>query len=79
MTQMTKKLAEFIKRAESWPEEAQEQALATLQSIEQEIRQPHELSEDDRRAIDRGLADAKAGRFASDEEVEQLFARFRSR
>lgn len=29
-------------------------------------------------AIDEGIADAKAGRFASDEEVETLFARFRA-
>lgn len=28
-------------------------------------------------AIDEGLADADAGRFASDEDVERLFARFR--
>ena len=28
-------------------------------------------------AIDEGLADAEAGRFASDEDVERLFARFR--
>ena len=29
-------------------------------------------------AIDEGIADAEAGRFASEEDVERLFARFRS-
>lgn len=76
---MANRLAEFIKRAQNWPEEVQEQAIAFLQSIEQEMQRPYELTQADRRAIDRGLMDAAAGRFASDEEVARLFARFRSR
>jgi predicted transcriptional regulator len=76
---MANRLAEFIKRAQNWPEEVQEQAIASLQSIEQEMQRPYELTQADRRAIDRGLMDATAGRFASDEEVARLFARFRSR
>jgi predicted transcriptional regulator len=37
----------------------------------------YELTEEDLRAIDEGLADARAGRFASDEEIKALFDRFR--
>lgn len=76
---MANKLADFIKQAETWPAEAQEQAIASLQAIEDELRRSYELSEEDLRAIDCGLADVLAGRFASDEEVERLFTRFRSR
>jgi predicted transcriptional regulator len=74
---MSKKLKEIIERAETWPEEAQEEAIATLQAIEAEFAQPYELTEDDRKAIDRGLEDVRRGRIASDEEVSRLFARYR--
>jgi predicted transcriptional regulator len=74
---MSEKLKEIIARAETWPEEAQEEAIATLQAIEAEIAQPYELTEDDRKAIDRGLEDVRRGKFASDEEVSRLFARYR--
>ena len=36
----------------------------------------YELSPEERQEIDRGLADAEAGRFASDEEVAAVFAKF---
>jgi hypothetical protein len=74
---MNTKLKEIVKRVETWPEEAQEEAIATLQAIEAELAEPHELTEDDRRAIDRGLEDVRRGRIASDEEVSRLFTRYR--
>jgi predicted transcriptional regulator len=77
MNAMTRKLKEMMERAETWPEEAQEEAIATLQAIEAEFAEPYELTEEDRRAIDRGLEDARHGRIASDEEVNELFARYR--
>jgi predicted transcriptional regulator len=74
---MGKRLREMIERAETWPEEAQEEAVALLRAIEAEFSEPYELTDDDRRAIDQGLEDVRQGRFASDEEVSWLFARFR--
>ena len=74
---MSKKLKEIIERAETWPEEVQEEALATLQAIEAEFAEPYELTDDDRKAIDRGLEDVRRGRIASEEEVSKLFARYR--
>jgi predicted transcriptional regulator len=74
---MSKKLKEIIERAETWPQEAQEQAIATLQAIEAEFAEPYELTEGDRKAVDRGLEDVRHGRIASDEEVSKLFARYR--
>ena len=73
---MSKKLKEMIERTETWPQEAQEQAIATLQAIEAELAEPYELTEDDRQAIDRGLEDVRLGRIASEEDVSRLFARF---
>jgi predicted transcriptional regulator len=74
---MSKKLKELIEHAETWPEEVREEAIATLQAIEAEFAVPYELSEDDRKAIDRGLEDVRRGRIASDEEVSRLFAKYR--
>ena len=39
---------------------------------------PVEYSAEQLAAIDEGMADADAGRFASDEDVKSLFARFRA-
>lgn len=77
MSGMSNKLKEMIKRAETWPEELQEAAIATLQALEAEFAEPYELTEDDRKAIDRGLEDVRQGRIASDDEVSRLFARYR--
>jgi hypothetical protein len=78
MTGMITKLKDMLERAESWPPEVQEEALATLQAIEAEFTEPYELTEDDRRAIDKGLEDMRQRRFVSDEEVSKLFARYRN-
>jgi predicted transcriptional regulator len=74
---MSKNLKDMITRAETWPEEAQEEAIAMLQAIEDEIAHPYELTEDDRKAIDRGLEDVRRGKIASNEDVSRLFARYR--
>lgn len=74
---MSKKLKEMIERAETWPLEAQKEAIATLQAIEAEFAEPYELTEDDRKPIDRGLEDVRRGRIASDEDVSRLFAGYR--
>ena len=77
MADMTTKLKELLERAETWPQEAQEEATAALLSIEQELIAPYELTDEDKAAIDRGLADAAAGRFATDGEVKAVFAKYR--
>lgn len=44
--------------------------------IEAKYHLTYKLSDDEREAILRSLEDVKAGRFASDEEIESLFERF---
>ena len=77
MTAMTQKLKELIARVETWPEVVQEEAIATLEALEEEFLVPYELSDDDRQAIDRGLRAAAEGRFTSDEQVEAVFSKYR--
>ena len=74
---MNANLKDIIRRLDTWPEEAQEQAAEFLLALEQEYAEPYELSEEDRLAIDRSLEDMRQGRFASDEQVAALFARSR--
>ncbi len=76
---MNAKLKDIIERADTWPEEAQEEAIQFLLALEQEYAEPYELSDEDRKAIDRGLEDMRQGRFATDEQVAAVFNRYRRR
>jgi hypothetical protein len=74
----TTALKEAIRRAETWPDEAQEQLAEIAFEIDAELKggvyhaTPEELV-----GIDRGLKAAQEGRFATDEEVEAVFAKHR--
>jgi hypothetical protein len=74
----SKALKEAIRRAEAWPEEAQEQLAEIAFEIDAEIKggvyhaTPEELA-----GIDRGLKAAREGRFVTDEEIEAAFAKRR--
>ena len=74
---MNTKLKNIIERVDSWPEWAQEQAVELLLSLEREQTEPYHASADELRAIDRGLRDADQGQFATEEEVEATFAKYR--
>lgn len=75
---MNKSLSDLLERARSWPAEAQEELESIVREIEAEIGSgtyrptPEELA-----CIERGLNDVAADRFATDEEVEAVFARHR--
>jgi predicted transcriptional regulator len=74
----TKALKEVIQRAETWPDEVQEELVEIALEIEASLRggvyhaTRHELE-----GIDRGLRAAREGRFATDAEVEAVFAKHR--
>jgi predicted transcriptional regulator len=69
-------LKEVMQRVETWPEAAQEELADIALEIEAELQggvyhaRPEELA-----GIDRGLKAAREGRFATDEEVEAVFAK----
>jgi hypothetical protein len=69
-------LEELLERVSTWPEEAQEEFANFITDVEARHLGGDELSAEDRVAIDRGRADAKAGRFAPDGAVEALFNRY---
>lgn len=71
-------LKDLVKRAETWPPELQEELAEIARELDSAFRggvyhaTPEELA-----GIDRGLEDARAGRFATDEEVAAVFAKYR--
>ena len=76
----TKLLADVIDRLEAWPPDAQDRLAEIALDIEADMSgaiyhpTPEELA-----GIDRGLRAAEERRFATDEEVEAVFAKLRRR
>lgn len=69
----TKDLETIAARVASWPEAAREEAVRALLAIEERHHLPAVLDEATRQAVREGLAQAKAGDFASDAEVRAVF------
>jgi len=73
----TKELTVILERVESWPESAQRQLAEIALEIEQELGGEYHATREELAGIERGMADARAGRFASDEQVEEALAKLR--
>jgi predicted transcriptional regulator len=74
----TKALKDVMQRVESWPDSAQEELAEIAKEIEAEMSggvyhaTPAELA-----GIDRGLKDAREGRFATDAQVKAVLSKYR--
>jgi hypothetical protein len=74
----TKALKEALERVESWPQEAQEELAELAFEIDARLKGgKYHATPDELAGIDRGLKAAREGRFATDEEVEAVFAKHR--
>lgn len=74
---MTKHSIEILlERVASWPEEAQDEFVKSLAAIERKHAGVYRMSDNERAAVRRGLADMRAGRLASDEAVAGLLNRY---
>lgn len=73
-----KVLKDVLERVETWPEEAQAELAEIARQIDAALKggvyhaTPEELA-----GIDRGLKDAREGRFATDGDVNATFAKHR--
>jgi len=74
---MNKRLETLIERVSALPEEAQDELLDHVALIEARQSGIYHLSDDERAAVRRGLEEARQGKFATDEEVEAVFSRYR--
>jgi putative addiction module component (TIGR02574 family) len=72
---MTKLLAEAITAVLALPPQSQQEIARAMLDLAAEGEHLAPLTEADAEAIDRGLADIKAGRIATPEEVAAVFAR----
>ena len=70
-------LKDMLPRIDAWPAEDQEALLEAARSIEAERTGVYQASAAELAAIDRGLDDARAGRFASAGAVAEVCAKFR--
>ena len=73
-----KTLEVLMERAASWPDEAQAELVRFMIDTEAKHFGAFRLDDEDRIRIERSLASARRGEFASDEEVSELFSRYRS-
>ena len=75
---MNKIWNELLKRVQSWPEDAQNELVQIASEIDAEIATgAYRATAAELRGIERGLRDAADGRFASEEQVEAVFAKYR--
>jgi predicted transcriptional regulator len=75
---MTRIWDELLRRIQSWPEEAQQELAQVVSEIEAELgNSRYRATPAELEGIDRGLNDAAQGKFASDEDVEAVFAKYR--
>jgi predicted transcriptional regulator len=74
---MNKRLETLLERVSALPEDAQDELLDHVALIEARQSGIYHLSDDERAAVRRGLEEARQGRFATDEEVEAVFNRYR--
>jgi hypothetical protein len=75
----TKPLAEFLERVETWPAHVQDELADFARQLEAGVNgETYQPTPQELAGIDRGIAAADAGRFASAAEVAAVFGKFRS-
>jgi hypothetical protein len=67
----------LIQRIAGLPEDAQAELLQSLVEMRANDLGVYELDDDERAALARSAEDMRHGRFASEEAMEQMFARYR--
>jgi hypothetical protein len=79
MELMTKdQIDAVLDRVHSWPKSRQEDAVRILLAMEAGGTAPYVLSEDERVDLQVALEEAARGEYATDAEVEAVFARHRA-
>jgi predicted transcriptional regulator len=76
----TKQLTEILERVEAWPPAAQDQLAEIALEIDASLKDVvYDPTDEELAGIDRGLRDANQGHFATEAEVDAVFAKFRRR
>jgi hypothetical protein len=73
-----KALSEAMERAETWPQEAQEELAEIAFEIDARLKgRKYHATPDELESIDRGVKAAREGRFVTDAELQAVFAKRR--
>jgi hypothetical protein len=72
---MTKLLEQAIEEVRKLPEPDQDEAAELLFALAEKAKGPYRLSEEELAAVEKGLAAAERGEFATDEEIDEFFRR----
>jgi hypothetical protein len=76
----TKKLTEVLERVEAWPPHIQNELAEFAHELDAGFKDgEYQPTPDELAGIDRGLRAAAEGRFATDQQVEAAFAKFRGK
>jgi hypothetical protein len=70
-TMMTKTLKDLLENAETWPREDQDELAEYAREIEARRTGVYTMSDDERAAVSKGMAEADQGKFVSDEVVAE--------
>jgi predicted transcriptional regulator len=73
---MTKLLHDAIERLKELPEERQNELARMLIDVAASDLAPYVLTDEERKAVEEGLAEIERGEIASDEEVAAMWSRF---
>lgn len=74
----TKDIKSLLERVQTWPEEAQDELVDVANQIESELHNREYLAtQEELRVIDSAMSAIDRGEFATDDEVETVFAKFR--
>ena len=72
------KLTKLIERIQSWPPQAQDELVRLAEEIEAELGGgAYDATAAEIEGIERGLRDAAESKFATDAEVDAIFAKYR--
>jgi hypothetical protein len=67
----------LIREVSELPDDAQEELVQSLVAIRAEHLGIYHVDDEERAALARSAEDVRHGRFASDDEIEGMFARYR--
>ena len=76
--QMAQSTKDFLRRIESWPTADQQEIVEIAYEIEARRAGVYNLSDDERTAVERGLAEMQAGEFADEREIADIYRKARA-
>ncbi len=75
---MSRPSQDILRRIESWPQEDQDELIELAHEIEARRSAVYQLTPQEASAVERGLREMREQRFASDDDIAEIFRKARS-